>query len=768
MVKNVLHKKLLRDMRHSAMQFFALIVLCMLGGLLFTAIDSIALLVKDTNEVYFEQNRLADFWISLSSADRDALERVRAIDGVAEAQARFSMDMETEMPEDAVLNVTAYDGAMEINIPVILEGEALEVTDLRGCLIQEGFAAAWNLAVGDRVEVRCQGQIYSFIVRGIVNSPEYVSLSDGMATDVSQYGYMLVNAAAFEEIPLTQIVVRLSDGADAAAVQTALRAALPSAFILDRDTHESTATAQSNATMYRSLSIVFPLAAYAVAALIVMTTLSRMIDKERMQIGTLRALGFSKRKIRRHYLCYALVPSVIGALLGVLAGHVYLPTMLWNMLVGRNEYPFLVKSPVSIQAWAMAALTVVISLAICFHTYQKTTRENTASLLRPKPPRDGKRIFLERIGPLWRRLGFNAKMVVRNLMRNKMRTVMSLIGLLCCNALLIASMGLQDSVTATIDNQYFKALSYDISVELNDQAGEAQAYEAHLDADVVECVMESSIHLSGPEREKTVLLTVVKDDQQLLCLGEDNEYVPLVHGGIVLTDKLARTLGVAVGDVITCQLPGDERTFSMTVAQIVINNLSQGAYLTRSTWDGLRKGSFVPTAIYLQNPSEICMQEIRDMEEVTSVETPEEQAENAMIFLNSISVIFALLMLIALALAFVICYNMGLINFAERTREYATLKVLGYHQREIRRLILNENVLITLLAVILSIAPGIGFTKVILDMAESESMRYVAHVTLRSVALSSVITCAFSMFIQGLLTRKVRSIVMVEALKSVE
>lgn len=770
MVKSVLQKKLLRDVRHSAMQFIALMVLCVLGVFLFSGIDTLALMTQATNETYFQRNNLADFWISLASADRDALSKVRAIPGVRQAQARFSLDMETSLPGDATLNVTAYDGAMLINIPEVLSGEALETDDLRGCLIQEGFAQAQNLQVGDRITLRYMDVEYNLFIRGIVNSPEFVSVSGGMglSTDLSKYGYVLVNARAFADIPLTQIVVTLEEGADTETVRQALSAALPSAFILGQDAHESTVVVRSNAQMFRSVSIVFPLAAYAVAALIVMTTLTRMMDKERQQIGTLRALGYTHRQIRGHYLSYAIWPSLIGSLIGVMLGHWGVPATIWDILVGQNEYPFLIRPAISVQSWCMTGLTVVISTVICLITYGKTTRESAASLLRPKPPKDGRKLLLERVRPLWRRLDFNGKMVFRNLARSKMRTLVSTVGLICCNALLIASLGLQDSVQVTIDTHYHQTIGYNVAVSLNSQAGDADAYKRRLDAEAVECVMESSLRLTAAGGEKTTSLTVVEDGQQLLRLGPGGVYVPLMDGGMAVTEKVAEQLDLQVGDTVSCQLAGDDQRFTLTVNQIVENNLAPGVYLTRTTWEGLRKGAFTPTAIYLLNPSETCLSILQDSVEVDEIDTTENQAQEALIFLNTISVIFVILMIIALLMAFVICYNMGLINFAERTREYATLKVLGYHQKEIRRLILRENTLITLAAIAISIAPGIGFTGVILNLAESENLCYVVHVTLQSIVLGSVITALFSMVIQRLLTHKVRSIVMVEALKSVE
>ena len=763
-----LTRKLLRDMRQSAMQFVALILLCMLGVFLFSAIDAFGLITQQSNDAYFASNRLAHFFVTLPSADRSALAKVRAIPGVESAQARFSMDMDVDLPGDPRLNITAFDGEMDVNVPWILEGEALDPADRRGCLLQEAFAAAHSLSVGQSITITYQGMHYPLEIRGIVNSPEYISLSDGMAIDSTKYGYLLANTRSFPEIPLTQIVVLLREDADEAAVRAAIEEALPAAFNVDRTIHKSTSVVQNNAQMFRDLSVLFPLAAYAVAILIVMTTLSRMVDKERQQIGTLRALGYSNARIRRHYLYYAIVPSLIGSLIGLFSGFYGLPAAFWDILFGQNEYPFLIRPSISVQSWAIAALNVLVSAGICLYTFQKSTTECTAALLRPKPPKAGERIFLERITPLWKRMSFNAKMITRNLLRTKLRTVMSLAGLLCCNALLIASMGLQDSVQATINGHYGGLLAYDVCASLTGAAGEADAYERHLLAQRVECAMESSVSLRASDIQRTTQLTVLGDAQTLVHIGSGGSYVPLEPGGAILTEKLAAVLGVSIGDEITCQLPAGDESFTLRVVQLAVNNLNQGMYLTRSTWESLRKGAFTPTDIYLLAPKAQTLEKLAIMDEVEDIDFVTDLRDEAFIYLNSVSQVFSILTFIALALAFVICYNMGLINFAERTREYATLKVLGYHQKEIRSLILSENLLITVIAIAVSILPGVGFTKMILSLVESESMRYAAVVTTRSLVTASAVTFGFSVFIQLLLARMVRSIVMVEALKSVE
>ena len=769
MVKNTLRKKLYRDMSRAAMQFLSIIALCALGTFAFAALDGTARMTRTTLNTYFEENNIADYWITLpSGVDRAALDKMAAIPGVTGVRARASADMETGFGDDVNLSVTAYDGEMDINIPLLREGSLLDPADERGCLVEERFAIAHGLGVGDRVRVKLYGQEYSFLVRGIVVSPEYIVVSDGIVADPNAYGYILINARAIPALPLTQIVVTKADSADGNAVRAAIEEALPDALVVDHASHRSTTRANNDAQMFENMTLIFPLLAYAVAALIVMTTLSRMIDNQRLQMGTLSALGFSAGQIKRHYLSYAIAPSLIGAVLGTLIGHYTLPFYLWDAFIGQSEMPYQLVPPISVPAWIMTGLSVVMSVLIMLYSYHKAARETTAALLRPKPPKDGKRILLERITPLWTRFSFNNKMVVRNLMRNKLRTFMSLVGLLCCNMLIITSLGLQDSVTAMSVNYYTGTLGYDVRASLKGEVGTSESYERRLDAERVECVMEKSISLRADGGTRTVMLNILQDGQTLQRLGEHETLVRLEPGIVAVTYKLTKTLNIHLGDTLRLYLPGDDEPLEMTVGQIVHNNVSQGVYMNRSTWEAQRKGEFTPTAIQILNPGERCLAQLDAMDEVDSVDYPADQIQDMLLMLDTLSSVFMLLTGIALALAFVICYNMGLMNFVERTREYATLKVLGYHQKEIRKLILRENNLISALGVLLGVAPGIILTDVILHSCEPESGYYPGAPALQSVLIACAITFCFSYLLQLLLTRKVKKIDMVEALKSVE
>ena len=316
-----------------------------------------------------------------------------------------------------------------------------------------------------------------------------------------------------------------------------------------------------------------------------MTTLSRMIDNQRMQMGTLKALGFSATKIRNHYLSYAVVPSLLGGVLGTVIAHHTLPYMLWDALLGQSEMPYQLEPPISAPAWGMVALTVLMSVSICYFTYRRAAKETTAALLRPKPPKDGKRILFERITFIWSRLSFNAKMIVRNLLRNKLRTCMSLVGLLCCTMLIITSLGLQDSVMSLTENYYYGTMRYDLYATLTGDVGTAESYEQRIDADVVECVMDTSVSLRAAAGSRTTRLSILGDSQTIQHLGEGASLVALDAGTLAVTYQFSRTLSLSPGDEVMLYLPGDDEPVRITVGRIVENNVSQGVYMNRSTWE---------------------------------------------------------------------------------------------------------------------------------------------------------------------------------------
>ena len=768
--KGMLARKLMRDMRENAMQFIAMILLCFLGTWVFSGLDGTWRLMDTTVETYFEECNLSDFWVSTSSLSRQDIDRIRHTPGVAAAQSRTSITVDLEnVGDDVEAALEIYEGDFELNKPYLRSGSMLAASDTKGCLIEEQFAKALGLKLGDTVTMDVFGQQMQFIIRGTVLSAEYAITSKEIVPDPDHYGFIILSHAAFPNLPYTSVMVRIEDGADENTVREALEAAVPSAIVVSTGSHKNISMARSYAKMFKGMTYVFPVLAFSVAALIVVSTLKRMIDKERLEIGTLKALGYTNRQIRRHYLWYALLPSTIGSLIGLYVGRYTIPDVLWKMMVHNSRYPYMLRPPISRIAYGMTVLSVLLSVAICMLTLRSSLREQTADLMRPRPPKGGTRVLLERWKWFWSKLSFNSKMIIRNLMRNKGRTVIVLVGILCCNMLIIATFGLKESLTWFMRQYYGGTLGYELRVDLIDgKAGTLESYQKRLNAEQVEGIMDLSVSLHGGDTSRACLLTVLKDDQTMIRLTGDQEIMPMPEKDLVISRKLASIMGISMGDTVSIYFPDDDEPLEMKIAEFAETNAAQGIFMSESAWNSCRKGDFRVTSLLLRGPDAMTLHKIDEMDEVDAVHYLEDQFADGMTILDATSAAFSILSGAALGLAFVICYNMGLMNFTERVRDYATLKVLGYHQREIRSLMLRESDLTAIIGVALGIVPGIVLVGIILRTCEFESMVFVRHVSARSVLLASVITYVYSLFVEGLLTRKVRGIDMVEALKSVE
>lgn len=765
--KDTLGHKLIRDMWKNRMQFVAVILLCALGSWCFSGLDALWRTIDLTANTYFDQSYMAHLWVNMS-VDREALETLRNLPDVEDVQARYSAQVKADLPHEPVLQLEAYDGVMRINVPRMVSGEALDPSDLRGCLLDDGFAQANGLKAGDKLTLKTDAGNYDFWIRGTCQSAEYLSDNKDTTYDPLNYGFVLLSARALPGMPLNQATIILKDRSRSDAVEAAISAKYPAALIVNRDTQRSTSAVQSDVTMFHNLCYLFPLMAFAVAAMIVLTTITRMMENQRLQMGTLKALGFPGRQIRNHYMCYALYPSLIGSLLGLFVGRHTLPSILWKLEMAHFQFPYRLNAPVSWSQWLVTGLGVALAMGICYRTYRQSGRESTAQLLRPKPPKAGRKLLLERFPKLWSRMGFNAKMVTRNLMRNKGRSITSLVGVLCCTMLIITSTGLQESVAYSVGLYYKGTLAYSARANLTGSVGTAESYEKRIDAQRVETVMDKTVSIRTAEKSRTTTLTVLQDDQQLLLLGPDNVWMPLPETGVVLSQKLAQYLNAGVGDAVRLWLAGDDEAIVTKVSAIAPIDIGLMAFMGRSQWEGFRKGEFTPSAILLLNPTERGIETVDALDELDSWEYPEQQYLDTMTVLDAVTGVFKLMFFIALGLAFVMLYNMGILNFMERSREYATLKVLGYHQKEIRRLITSENDLLTGLGVLLGIGPGFWLTGAILESCASKTMQFVPYVSWKAVLIGCVVTYAFSFFVTRFLARKVRGIDMVAALKSVE
>lgn len=552
-------------------------------------------------------------------------------------------------------------------------------------------------------------------------------------------------------------------------------------YLLGRNTNTGYVSYSMDADRMGNLASVFPLIFFLVAALVCLTTMTRMVEEQRVTIGGLKALGYSKGIIAVKYVGYGFLASTVGALLGLAVGLTLLPWIIcnaWNIIytLGPIQYGL---EPVTSAVACLAAIgTVTLSaLGACFSTLAAVP----AQLMRPKAPPAGKRVLLERLPFLWRRLSFNYKITIRNLFRYQRRFWMTVIGIGGCAALIVTAFGLRGSIFDIMDKQFEEIYGYTAQIGLVDKVtpGELREVTQALDEDPLAegWLVCCSASMTAETDAYTVDCTVqVFPDQASMAPfihlrhRTDDEPVTLSDDGVVLTEKLASLLDVQPGDTIT--LDGDSRV-EVRVADVTEHYIQHYVYMTDAYYEtvfGTEPRQNLVLADYpVEDPAaEDLERELVGLDGVTSLTRMEDTREIYGSSLESVDYAVILIIVCAAALAFVVLYNLTNINITERMRELATLKVLGFYDGELSAYIYRENVILTVFGVAMGMVMGKLLHQWLILTVEIDMLMFGRQLSLSSYAYAVVLTVLFSLLVNLAAHRKLKKLDMVESLKTVE
>lgn len=552
-------------------------------------------------------------------------------------------------------------------------------------------------------------------------------------------------------------------------------------YLLGRNTNTGYVSYSMDADRMGNLASVFPLIFFLVAALVCLTTMTRMVEEQRVTIGGLKALGYSKGIIAVKYVGYGFLASTVGALLGLAVGLTLLPWIIcnaWNIIytLGPIQYGL---EPVTSAVACLAAIgTVTLSaLGACFSTLAAVP----AQLMRPKAPPAGKRVLLERLPFLWRRLSFNYKITIRNLFRYQRRFWMTVIGIGGCAALIVTAFGLRGSIFDIMDKQFEEIYGYTAQIGLVDKVtpGELREVTQALDEDPLAegWLVCCSASMTAETDAYTVDCTVqVFPDQASMAPfihlrhRTDDEPVTLSDDGVVLTEKLASLLDVQPGDTIT--LDGDSRV-EVRVADVTEHYIQHYVYMTDAYYEtvfGTEPRQNLVLADYpVEDPAaEDLERELVGLDGVTSLTRMEDTREIYGSSLESVDYAVILIIVCAAALTFVVLYNLTNINITERMRELATLKVLGFYDGELSAYIYRENVILTVFGVAMGMVMGKLLHQWLILTVEIDMLMFGRQLSLISYAYAVVLTVLFSLLVNLAAHRKLKKLDMVESLKTVE
>ena len=497
----------------------------------------------------------------------------------------------------------------------------------------------------------------------------------------------------------------------------------PTWYVLDRYSNTGYNSFIQDTESIENISKVFPIVFFMVALLISLTSMTRMVEEQRTQIGTLKALGYNKLQIASKYVIYAGLACVIGGVLGMSVGFVLLPQIIWTMYQMMYQMTDNIHISFNIIIGGMGLLLICVCIiGATIYAVLKELVQTPSTLMRPKAPKMGKRVLLEKIPFIWKRLSFSQKVTVRNIFRYKKRFLMTIIGILGCTALIVVGFGVRDSIRCIMPNQFEKVFNYDMQIGLKNglEDEQKQKYIISLQEKtelekVVETYMTSNI-AKNQENEEDVQIIVPKEPKDLdevinLTDVKTGEKVQLEENAICLTDKVAELLNVKQGDTITLKDSKDKER-QVKISNIVENYVYHYVYMSRITYENLYGENYNTNMLFTKNNNLSEEQETNLATEIMNQSEVASISRNSSIMnllddtMKSLNYVVIILIVSAGLLAFVVLYNLSNVNISERIRELATIKVLGFYDKEVYSYVTRETVILTAIGIVLGLIGG--------------------------------------------------------------
>lgn len=551
-------------------------------------------------------------------------------------------------------------------------------------------------------------------------------------------------------------------------------------YVWDRNNNPGYSGYEEDAQKVDAIAKVFPVFFVLVAALVCLTTMTRMVEEERTQIGTMKALGYGKGTIVSKYLLYAISASIVGSAIGLTIGFQLFP----RVIIRAYSILYFMPDPMTPFRWDYAAACTAVAV-LCtglsaFAACNKALNSTPAKLMRPRAPKSGKRVLLERVSFIWSKLSFIHKVTLRNIFRYKRRVSMTVIGIAGCTALMLTGFGLKYSISSIADKQYGNIFVYDAIAVMEDDADDPDALQAFLDdtAGVTQSIkiVHRSLDATNGSAIKTINLYVPQDPEQIgdyIHLREriGHEPLSLTDEGVIINEKLAKLLSLSAGDEITLNNP-DGRPITVPITGVCENYALNYVYMSPTLYES----SFRTEPAYntfLFNVSEDCVrsaaaEQLLDHGGILGVSYSSEGMGRFIDMMSSLNSIVWVLIISAGALAFIVMYNLVNINVNERIRELATIKVLGFYDKEVSAYIYRENNIAAAIGILIGLVLGVFLERFVILTAEVDAVMFAPDISVPCFLFAAALTVLFTLIVNITLHFQLKKINMVESLKSVE
>ena len=745
-------------------QFISMIIMIALGIGIFVGFNMEWVSIDVNTSSFFEKTNFADFRIiSDSGFSEDDLNKVKDIDGVSDVSRFLSVnaDVEGQNGDTVALTVTENEN---VSKPYLISGKEYDAKSENGVWLSDKYAAANGFELGDDITFKYKTIEISGKVEGLIKASEYlvcVRDSSQLMPDYNTHGFAYISPVMYEKAakmafyPQINILSSLSKKEMAEKIDAALDKTL---LVLSKDENSSYAAQQGEAEEGKTMGSVMPVLFLLIAVLTMVTTMHRLTAKEKTQIGTLKALGFKDKRILRHYTSYAFMIGIIGSALGIGLGY-FVAWFLMNPNGSMGTYLDMPEWKLGIPWFCyiiLAAIIVLLTL-IGFLSVKQMLHGTPADALRPYTPKKVKNLLVEKT-KWFHRLSFGTRWNLRDTMRHKSRTAMSLIGIIGCTLLIVGSLGMRDTMTAFLDMYYNDATNYSSRIYVSEDATDEQIQELIKKYDG-----DWSASVSVQLDEKAISLDVYEltTNKVRFPSAETKDFENIADDGAYICKRLSDEFNLKKGDTVTISPYGSDDEYTLKINGI-IRSVSENIVISPKYAEKL--GLDVKAdSIYTSTGKA----DIKAESAIKSVQSKQMIIDSFDTFNEIMNMMVAVLIVAATVLGIVVLYNLGVMSYTERYREMATLKVVGFRNRKIGKLLISQNMWVTVIGVIVGIPAGIGTLSFLVAQLASEYEMRIS-VSVLSIVVSAVLTFAVSLLVSLMVARKNKKIDMVEALKGAE
>lgn len=789
-----LNIKMIRDIRKNLSQFITIFLMVMIGVMAYSGIKSYMDGMTKTADTFYTQNNLQDLNVMGANFSCDDLENIKNIDNVKDAERKLSITGSTDNDKTLLLNFIESNNISKF---YIVDGEEFDYTK-SGVWLDNFYAQENNIKVGDTILVKYETMELHEKVLGLINVPDHlydVRDESELYPDRKEFGFAYVSSNEIPEsyiksnamkemeiddeevfnlyvpdfnykdyIVFNSVMVDVDDLNKKNDVKNEIEDKIENAkAIIDIKDSSSYVAYQGEIDEGKTYVGVFSGLFLFIAMLSVITTMTRVVKKQRTQIGTLKALGFSDKKIILHYIGYGFWISLLASVVGLVLGYYLIGKIFIGLEMAFFEIPN-GRPAFSSGCYVVAAIVVCIVSFITYLTGRKILKENPAETLRNKIPNvKGKSLNITTRG-IFKKLGFSSKWNLRDVLRNKMRTLMGIAGVVGCAMLIVCALGMLDSMNFFVDLQFEKIYNFDYKLNIKENISNEdleKLYDEYgkLTSQTLGIEIKNS---DGVREANNIFVTDAGDHVRFVDRKNNIKEMP-TDEGVFVTYKLAETKEYKIGDEITWHIYGDDNYYTSKIIGFNKDPQNQNISMTRAYLESLGI-EYKPDSLYTND-------DLKDIKEINGVDTIQDKnslKDGMTGMLSMMKSMLTLIIGVAVLLGGVIIYNLGILSYSEKQYQFATLKVLGFKDKKIKKIFIKQNNWIAIISIIIGLPLGYYLTDWLFKTAIEEHYDFGAHILTQTYIISAIGTFLVSYIVSKFLARKIKSIDMVSSLKGNE